>query len=66
VSTNRRLDELERRLGGDDGRFTFRVVVPPEGLTAAEHDRWSAERRKEAEARGEYSFTLDLGGAVIQ
>ena len=28
MSTNRRLDDLERRLGGDDGRFTFRVVVP--------------------------------------
>jgi hypothetical protein len=67
VSTNRRLDNLERRYGGDDERMVFRIVVPPPGLTAAEHARWSEERRKDAEARGESApFTLNLCDAVIQ
>jgi hypothetical protein len=66
MSTNRRLAELERQYGDGDGRPTFRIVTPPAGLTAAEHDRWSAEQRQESAARGEYSFTLDLGGTVIQ
>jgi hypothetical protein len=47
--------------------MVFRIVVPPPGLTAAEHARWSEERRKDAEARGESApFTLNLGDAVIQ
>jgi hypothetical protein len=66
LTTNRRLDEIERRLGGDDAQPTSRVVAPPVGLTVAEHERWSAEQRREADARGEYSFTLDLGASVIQ
>jgi hypothetical protein len=60
------LDDLERQLGDDGRRPTFRVVTPPPGLTAAEHDRWSTDQRRDAEARGEYSFTLDLGVSVIQ
>jgi hypothetical protein len=66
MSANRRLDEIERRLGGGDARPTFQIVVPPPGLTDEEHDCWHAEHKREADARGEYCFTLDLGASVVQ
>jgi hypothetical protein len=66
MSANRRLDELERRIGGGGTPFTFRITVPPPALTAAEHARWSAEQKQEADALGEYWFTLDLGAKDIR
>jgi hypothetical protein len=66
MSRDHRLRRLEQRTGESGGRVTFRLSVPPPDLTAEEHDRWSAEQRREADARGEYSFTLDLGSSVIQ
>jgi hypothetical protein len=30
-----------------------------------QHAEWMAEQRRQADARGEYSFTLDLGAANI-
>jgi hypothetical protein len=56
MSRDHRLRRLEQRTGEGGGRVTFRVVVPPPGLTAAEHSRWNEEQRRESEARGEYIF----------
>jgi hypothetical protein len=66
MSRDHRLRRLEQRTGESGGGVTFRVAVPPADLTAEVHARWSAELRRESDARGEYSFTLDLGASVIQ
>ena len=66
MSRDSRLDALENRLGGGDGRVTFELVTPPAGLTAEQHDRWSAAQQREAEARGVCSFTLNLGATDVR
>jgi hypothetical protein len=64
VSREQRLRRLEDR-GGGDGRVNFTICVPPAGLTATEHAAWSAEHRREAEARRAFWFTMDLGSANV-
>jgi hypothetical protein len=59
-------DQLESRLGDDRSRIKFRINAHPPGLTVEEYKRWSEGKRREAEARGEYSFTLDLGAADVR
>ena len=58
-----RLSRLEQKLGANGhGPVRFTMVESPDGLSPEEKAAWWEAYKAECERRGEFCFTLDLGG----